>query len=258
MARSLVAALFSISVMATAVAQSGRSQIRPLVPESLVGRDSFNLYCASCHGASGRGDGPIASSLRTRPADLTTLTQRNDGVFPRKNVAGFVEGYGRPLASHGTSDMPVWGRIFRALETSDVRALVRLNNLVAYVESLQAVGETGAKPSSPAPPSGAQLFGSFCANCHGAAGRGDGAMSGQLRRMPPDLTKFTARNGGVFPAEKVRRIIDGRDVMAHGDRSMPVWGNVFSRQPGADDNTVAARIESLVAFLQSIQERAAE
>jgi hypothetical protein len=42
-------------------------------------------------------------------------------------------------------------------------------------------------------------------------------MSGQLRRMPADLTKFTARNGGVFPSEKVRRIIDGRDVMAHGD-----------------------------------------
>ena len=78
------------------------------------------------------------------------------------------------------------------------------------------------------------------------------------RRMPPDLTKYTVRNGGVFPSEKVRRIIDGRDVMAHGDRTMPVWGSVFSRQRGADDASVTVRIDALVAFLQSIQERAAE
>jgi mono/diheme cytochrome c family protein len=154
--------------------------------------------------------------------------------------------------------MPVWGRIFRALDTSDARARVRLNNLVAYIESLQAAGDLSARRTPSSTPSGSELFQSHCATCHGATARGDGALSGQLRHMPPDLTKFTTRNGGVFPSEKVRRIIDGRDVMAHGDRSMPVWGNVFSRQRDSDESSVAARIEALVVFLQSIQERAAE
>ena len=258
MTRSILVALLTLSVAIPVVAQSGRLQTPPLAPESLVGRDSFNLYCASCHGPSGRGDGPIASALRTRPADLTVLARRNRGTFPRDRVTAFVDGSSRALPAHGTTDMPVWGPIFHALDASDARALVRLINLVAYVESLQAVDDVVARSAPSAAPDGAELFRSYCVTCHGPAGRGDGALSGQLRRMPPDLTKFTTRNGGVFPSERVRRIIDGRDVMAHGDRSMPVWGSVFSRQQGADDAAAAARIEALVAFLQSIQERPAE
>jgi hypothetical protein len=80
----------------------------------------------------------------------------------------------------------------------------------------------------------------------------------QLRRPVPDLTTFTARNGGVFPAERLRQMIDGRGPAAHGDRTMPVWGDVFSRQENANDDDAAARIDALVSFLQSIQRRGAE
>ena len=218
MARILLVALLVVGVIATSAAQSGRTGVPRLAPESLVGRDSFDLYCASCHGPSGKGDGPVASALRTRPADLTTLARRRGGTFPRQDVAAFVEGTGRAITAHGTSDMPTWGPIFRALDASDARARVRLNNLVAYVESLQTVGAAAPRPA-PAPaatPSGSELFRDYCAACHGSGGRGDGALSGQLRRMPPDLTKFTTRNGGVFPSERVRSIIDGRDVVAQG------------------------------------------
>ena len=62
-------------------AQTGRSSPTPtLALESLTGRDSFDRYCASCHGADGRGGGPVASALRTRPTDLTTLARRNGGT----------------------------------------------------------------------------------------------------------------------------------------------------------------------------------
>ena len=106
---------------------------------------------------------------------------------------------------------------------------------------------------------GAALFRTYCATCHGAAGRGDGAMAGQLRRMPPDLTTFATRNGGVFPAERVRQVIDGTGIAAHGDREMPVWGRTFMRSSKGDaDAQVKARIDALVRFLQSIQERKAE
>jgi hypothetical protein len=80
-------------------------------------------------------------------------------------------------------------------------------------------------------------------------------MAEQLRRMPADLTKFSIRNGGMFPSERVHRIIDGRDVGAHGNRDMPVWGDVFKST--GDAKEVKARIEAIVKFLQGIQERPA-
>lgn len=71
--------------------------------------------------------------------------------------------------------------------------------------------------------SGEQLFGRFCASCHGSFGAGDGPVAGSLKVMIPDLTELTKRSGGRFPDERVREIIDGRAVLpAHGTRPMPV------------------------------------
>ncbi|MEP7306331.1 MAG: c-type cytochrome [Acidobacteriota bacterium] len=53
------------------------------------GRDTYRFYCASCHGPDGKGDGPIASALQTRPADLTRLAGRNAGTFPGPRVKTF-------------------------------------------------------------------------------------------------------------------------------------------------------------------------
>jgi hypothetical protein len=52
-------------------------------------------------------------------------------------VLGYVTGGGRPIAAHGTSDMPIWGTIFRGLDPSDARVKVRLENVVDYLQSLQ-------------------------------------------------------------------------------------------------------------------------
>jgi hypothetical protein len=113
--------------------------------DSLVGRDSFELYCAPCHGSAGRGDGPVAAALRTRPADLTLLSRRNGGAFPREAVRAFVTGTGRTLAAHGTTEMPVWGPMFRAFE-SDARARERIANLVSHIESIQAAPSARTAP----------------------------------------------------------------------------------------------------------------
>jgi mono/diheme cytochrome c family protein len=218
--------------------------------DSLAGRDSFELYCAPCHGSGGRGDGPVASALRARPADLTALAQRNNGAFPPDRVRDFVTGAGRPLTAHGTTDMPVWGPMFRAFE-SDARARERIANLISYIESIQA-------PTTGPDNAGSQLFRTYCASCHGTAGRGNGPLADQLRRPPPNLTLYTRRNGGVFPNERVYRIVDGRDVPSHGDREMPVWGDAFRAVPGgATDTAVKARIDAIVRYLAGIQERPA-
>jgi cytochrome c553 len=256
------AALGIAFLLMTAAAVAQHEGVPPqgpwLVPQSLIGSTSFDLYCASCHGREGTGNGPAAAALRIRPADLTTLARRHNGTFPRDDVRAFIDGKSRALPAHGSSDMPVWGPLLRALDPSDARVNVRLDNLVAFVESIQKPGDSAAHIRA-ARADGAALFQSYCAACHGTNAHGDGPMIAALRRPPADLTKFAMRNGGVFPESRVTRIIDGRDVAAHGDSEMPVWGSVFKREgQGVDEATARARIAALVQFLASIQERPAE
>jgi mono/diheme cytochrome c family protein len=91
-----------------------------------------------------------------------------------------------------------------------------------------------------------------CAACHGQNGKGDGPVSVELRTKPSDLTLIAERNGGVFPADVLYRIIDGRKtIRAHGTFEMPVWGPVFLRATSEDD--VRNRILAIVAYLKSLQ-----
>ena len=106
---------------------------------SLAGRDLFEFYCATCHGRDGKGNGPVAAALKLPPPDLTRLAHDNGGAFPRQRVETFVNDEGRVLVpAHGTSDMPVWGPIFRGLDPSDTLAKVRIANVVDYIASMQA------------------------------------------------------------------------------------------------------------------------
>ena len=89
--------------------------------------------------------------------------------------------------------------------------------------------------------SGKDLYLKFCASCHGAEGRGDGPVASQLKVEVPDLTLIARRHGGTFPRDLVDRIIDGRHVLAaHGSRTMPVWGEDFSRAELGDPNAERA------------------
>ena len=191
-----------------------RQQPPGILIDSLAGGDSFERYCAACHGTDARGHGALAIELRTPPADLTQLTRRNNGEFPREAVRGFIIGVGRTPAAHGTTEMPVWGPMFRVFE-SDARVRERIANLVTYIETLQ-------QPSTGADDTGSRLFRTHCASCHGIDARGTGPIAGHMRRAPSDLTQYTQRNGGVFPSERVYRIIDGRDIPSHGEREMPI------------------------------------
>lgn len=105
--------------------------------------------------------------------------------------------------------------------------------------------------------SGEELFGRFCASCHGAAARGDGPVGRSLNVAVPDLTTIASRRG-EFPAGLIRDVVDGRgvDLHAHGTRTMPVWGYEFWVDEGADvvaQRTVRDAINKLVDYLRSVQ-----
>ncbi len=105
-----------------------------------VGRQHFEKYCASCHGVDARGDGPVASELKRRPADLTQIAKRRDGRFPAGHVAAVIDG--RTLvAAHGGREMPVWGERLAAEipnpDTADQVTRGRISFIVEYLETLQ-------------------------------------------------------------------------------------------------------------------------
>lgn len=103
-----------------------------------AGDGMFKEYCAVCHGTAGKGDGPAASALRKRPADLTQLARKNNGKFPELHVMNFITGEEAVIA-HGSRDMPMWGQLFRSLSPSNnTVAKIRVNVLVDYIKSFQA------------------------------------------------------------------------------------------------------------------------
>lgn len=106
--------------------------------------------------------------------------------------------------------------------------------------------------------SGEELFMQFCSSCHGESGRGDGPVASSLNVFVPDLTRLAERRDGRFPAADVRDIVDGRAlVVAHGTRTMPVWGYEFWIEEGADAPAEAdARelIDRLVRHVESLQQ----
>jgi mono/diheme cytochrome c family protein len=101
------------------------------------GPGMYQAYCASCHGIGGKGDGPAAGALKTRPNDLTLLKRANGGTFPAARVRAVIEGT-KPPRSHGSRDMPVWGPVFRILAYEDASTpKLRIENLTRYIEGIQ-------------------------------------------------------------------------------------------------------------------------
>lgn len=100
----------------------------------------YRRFCASCHGVSGKGDGPAAPSLRNAPTDLTTLARRSGGRFKYKQVMAIIDGR-TAIAAHGSRDMPVWGHVFTE-ELEERRytgqtVLLRARALADYLRDIQ-------------------------------------------------------------------------------------------------------------------------
>ena len=136
-----------------------------------------------------------------------------------------------------------------------MRWIVFLGGLAVVAFPVIGVGQDA--PARSQEVAGSYTYRTYCATCHGTEGKGDGPLAESLRFRPPDLTQLAKRNKGVFPADKVARIVDGRDpVGGHGGPDMPVWGDVFKNaQAGSDDEQVKQKIQSVVAHLGKIQEK---
>jgi mono/diheme cytochrome c family protein len=101
--------------------------------------------------------------------------------------------------------------------------------------------------------SGAELFKSLCATCHGTSAKGDGPAASALKKAPADLTVLRKKNGGKFPTERVRSFIDGTgSTSAHGSREMPTWGKEL-QAIDASQVGITYRVTALATYIESIQ-----
>jgi mono/diheme cytochrome c family protein len=135
--RVALAATLFVSASAAAVAPA--QQTAEAVLTGTSGGELFKTYCASCHGTSAKGDGPLADSLRYRPANLTLIAKRNAGKFDADKVYRTIDGR-VPVKGHGGTDMPVWGDAFkRSVEGYSEKAVkTRIDAIVDYLKSIQA------------------------------------------------------------------------------------------------------------------------
>jgi mono/diheme cytochrome c family protein len=135
----------------------------PLVaPNPANGEPIYAEKCAPCHGTSGQGDGPQASQLPnpvTPLGDPQVARQATPSQWYTQVTQGNLERFMPPFNS--LTDRQRW-------------------DVVAYAFSLSvdpAQLETGA-----------ELYQSYCASCHGQSGQGDGPKAAGLANDPPDFT----------------------------------------------------------------------
>ena len=128
------------ATLATGMSYADQSQSKVTIPvtktSATSGKLMYSNYCAPCHGVDGRGQGPVASALRTPPMDLTVLSRNNNGKFPDTHIVSVLQNGDEP--SHGTPEMPVWGPILGKMNMSNPQdKLLRVSNLSRYLETMQ-------------------------------------------------------------------------------------------------------------------------
>jgi mono/diheme cytochrome c family protein len=127
-------------VIGLALACAGAAACGPRDEAAPTGQVLYLQHCASCHGESGRGDGPVAASLQDKPTDLTTIAARAGGTFDHAQVMHAIDGR-RVVAAHGPREMPVWGAVFSEELAGEPHAsytvLLHARSLTDYLESIQ-------------------------------------------------------------------------------------------------------------------------
>ena len=138
-----------------------------------------------------------------------------------------------------------------------MRRISRSALLAAFVGliaiSCAIADENKSAPSDAVLKAGGETFMRYCALCHGLDGGGLGPLQDALQKAPPDLTRISERNGGKFPTEKIKEIIEHGGIKSHGMMAMLAWGKVFNEEIGGERQGEV--IDNLTAYIESLQGR---
>ena len=107
---------------------------------------------------------------------------------------------------------------------------------------------------------------------HGANGKGGGSLAPVLNKAPANLTILAKKNNGVLPVGAIYGTFYGiNEIMSHGTRDMPIWGNRYAPSPETalvpkptdrfsvptyePDAVIRTRILAIIDYLNRIQEK---
>jgi len=85
------------------------------------GKKLYATYCSSCHGDTGKGDGPAAMSLPAKPADHTSGKTMN--ALSDKFLVDIISKGGTAVGK--SAFMPGWGGQLQEKQVRDIVAYVR-------------------------------------------------------------------------------------------------------------------------------------
>jgi mono/diheme cytochrome c family protein len=107
-----IAALMALAVLSASAASAQDKE---------EGKKLYVTYCSSCHGDSGKGDGPAAASLPVKPANHTDGNVMNK--MSDKTLVDIISKGGQ--AAGKSAFMPAWGASLREKQIADILAYLR-------------------------------------------------------------------------------------------------------------------------------------
>ena len=195
-------------------------------PPAYEGRRLFVSYCQLCHGVDGKGDGPLAKTMKISPADLTTTVRSRSDTILTKIITG--EGRqtitGRDRHNILSEAMPEWKDVFNEAQ---VKALIAYLRFLGRSEH-DLMGD---------PDVGSELYHKYCHVCHGEEGDGDGIMTELMGISPMDHTNPNETNS-LSNEKLIESILDGRG------KYMPAWRGIL----GQSD------VEALVSYIRLLSQ----
>ena len=93
----------------------------PVLADAGAAKSNYTSFCLKCHGEAGKGDGPAASTLKTKPRDFTNCAQMSS--ISDQTLFKVIKDGG--AAAGLSADMPAWKDGFEDPEIKDLVAYVR-------------------------------------------------------------------------------------------------------------------------------------
>ncbi|MBI3090992.1 MAG: c-type cytochrome [Candidatus Tectomicrobia bacterium] len=219
--RSAAVVVASLVVLSGLVILAQQGDAKP--GNDANGKKLYLTYCFVCHGVTGKGDGPASATLDPKPRDHTNdayMSSRTDEQLFNaisKGGAGFAG---------GSVHMPNWDETLKEQERWDLVAYLRVLHRPKHAEGNVEEGK--------------RLYQSYCANCHGVTGKGDGPLAAVLSPRPRDHTD--AEKMSHLTDKDIFNVISQGGVATQASRFMPPWSGVLSNE----------QIWSLVAYVRRL------
>jgi high-affinity iron transporter len=203
-----------------AMGSAGALELPAARIDPAAGQAIYSARCASCHGATGEGDGPAVRGLASaaRPpvfagaAGAAAMAEVSPALMYRAISVGVPQ-----------TLMPAWATTLSATDRW---------NVVAYVTTLRATPADVRE--------GEGLYLQRCASCHGATGAGNALYERDLSALPPEI--------GTLAGQAERSDAQLAAAIAHGVPGTPM--------PAARD-LAPGDVSRLVAFIRALPARQA-